>query len=171
VLAPTLYPFFRHTIPDVRLAVVRTLQSFMVVPSLAKDWVDVPFLCLLFQNLAVEENLNIREATLAAWKTALQVLNQSVSAIISQQLILQWYEIAMTPLGTPINTTVFYVPETSVDGERHNVDKPMLLQDLALVSMESILKARIAAVTGLAQLLVYWPDSVSPSTINDRSSH
>jgi TATA-binding protein-associated factor len=161
VLAPTLYPFFRHTIPNVRLAVVRTLQSFMVVSTLSKDWVNVPFLCLLFQNMAIEEHSDIRDATLAAWKTALQVLGQSMSTVISQQLVLQWYEISMTPLGAPINTASFYTPALSTDGERHNVDKHMLMQDLALVSMESIFKARIAASTGLAQLLVYWPDDVS----------
>jgi TATA-binding protein-associated factor len=132
----------------------------MVVPSLSKEWVHVPFLCLLFQNLAIEEQTDIREATLTAWKMALQTLGHDIHEVISQELVLQWYEISMTPLGTPINTTTFYTPAASMDGEKHNVDKHMVLQDLALVSMESIFKARIAASTGLAQLLVYWPEDV-----------
>ena len=41
--------------------------------------------------------------------------------------------------------------------ERHNVDKNMLAQDLSLVSAEVTLKARVAAATALAQLVVFWP--------------
>jgi TATA-binding protein-associated factor len=132
----------------------------MVVPTLSKEWVDASFLSLLFQNLAVEEQADIRAETLGTWRTALVVLGDAMTTVISQQLVLQWYEIAMTPLGTPINTASFYVPTMAMEGERHNVDKHMILQDLALVTMESIFKARIAAATGLAQVLVYWPEEV-----------
>ncbi|KDR81493.1 hypothetical protein GALMADRAFT_239466 [Galerina marginata CBS 339.88] len=162
-LAQTLFPFFRHTIPNVRLAVVKTLESFMMVPSLPKDWVAAPFICLLFQNLVCEERSDIRDVSLSAWQTALVLLSDSPGriSIITQQLILDWYGIMMTPLGVSIDVSAFYNPSLAVDGsippERHNVDKNMLTQDLSLITVEVTLKARIATATALAYLMVYWP--------------
>ena len=164
VLAPTLYPFFRHTIANVRLAVVKTLYSFMVVSSLSRDWIASPFLRLLLQNLVVEERADIRDATLLAWKTALGILNSSVEwmqAVVTPELLLEWYAIVMTPMGIPITTSAFFTPSLAEDAtERHNVDKNMLAQDLALVTVESVFKTRIAAATALAQLIVTWPEKV-----------
>ncbi|KAF9567569.1 hypothetical protein CPC08DRAFT_758154 [Agrocybe pediades] len=168
-LAQTLFPFFRHTIPNVRLAVVKTLTSFMIVPSLPTDWVATPFVRLLFQNLVSEERCDIRDATLLAWQTALGILSSSAGRmdnVVSQELILQWYETMMTPLGEAINVSTFYNPSPAQDGaipvERHNVDKHMLTQDLSLVSVEVTLKARIAAATALSYLMVYWPAEQNP---------
>ncbi|KAJ7632150.1 SNF2 superfamily chromatin remodeling protein [Roridomyces roridus] len=163
-LAPTLFPFFRHTIPNVRLAVVKTLASFMDVPMLPRDWITVPFLQLLFQNLIVEERADIRDASLAAWRTALTVLAAKqgwMDELITNQHILDWYAIMMTPLGVAIDPATFYRPSVETAGtaapERHNVDKNMLAQDPALITNEVTLKARVAAATALAQLIVFWP--------------
>ncbi|KDQ59577.1 hypothetical protein JAAARDRAFT_77653 [Jaapia argillacea MUCL 33604] len=162
-LAPTLFAFFRHTISNVRLAVVKTLASFMTVTSLPRDWVSAPFLRLLFQNLVVEERSDVRDATLSAWRTALSVLTSStgwLENVATQQLLLEWFAIVMTPLGVPIDTNTFYRPfDVDHDGgaERHNVDKNMLAQDLSLVTLEIVLKARVSAATALACLIVSWP--------------
>ncbi|KAF8654075.1 hypothetical protein AX16_003608 [Volvariella volvacea WC 439] len=168
-LAPTLFPFFRHTISNVRLAVVNTLHSFMMVPSLPKDWIAAPFLQLLFQNMIVEERPDVRQASFTAWHLALVNLADSpdlMQSIFSQALILQWYAIVMTPLGVPIDSSGFYYPTTPTGSdvaiERHNVDKNMLAQDLSLVSTEVILKARIVAATALAHIIVYWPANAQP---------
>ncbi|TFK42701.1 SNF2 superfamily chromatin remodeling protein [Crucibulum laeve] len=163
-LAETLFPFFRHTIANVRLAVVKTLASFMSVPSLPRDWISTPFLCLLFQNLIVEERSDIRSASLSAWRTALSIMSGSperMHSAITQQRILDWYAIMMTPLGVVIDITPFYHPATmegDVAPERHNVDKNMLAQDISLVPVEVTLKARVAAATSLAQLMMFWSD-------------
>ncbi|KAJ7090312.1 SNF2 superfamily chromatin remodeling protein [Mycena belliarum] len=171
-LAPTLFPFFRHTIPNVRLAVVKTLASFMAVPSLPRDWIDAPFLRLLFQNLVAEERSDVRDASLAAWRAALVVLASKpgwMDTVITQQLILEWYAIVMTPLGVAIDPTTFYRPSMETAGtaapERHNVDKNMLAQDPSLITNEVTLKARVAAATALAQLIVFWP--VNAQSIED----
>ncbi|KAG9318204.1 hypothetical protein JVU11DRAFT_284 [Chiua virens] len=164
-LAPTLFPFFRHTISNVRLAVVRTLSSFMTVSSLPRDWIATPFLCLLFQNLIVEERPDIRSASLSSWKTALEVISSTpglIKKMVKQQAVLDWYAVMMTPLGVPIDTSTFHHSTFAEDGtdvapERHNVDKNMLVQDLSLISTEMILQARIASATALAYLIVYWP--------------
>lgn len=167
-LAPTLFPFFRHTIPNVRLAVVNTLSSFMTVSSLPRDWIATPFLRLLFQNLIVEERSDIRSVSLSCWQTALEVISSTPGLIkrtVKQQVVLEWYAIMMTPLGVPIDTSTFHHPTFAEDGtdavpEKHNVDKNMLAQDLSLVSSELILQARITAATALAYLIVYWPPKV-----------
>lgn len=166
-LAQTLFPFFRHTIPNVRLAVVQTLHSFMTVVSLPKDWVTTPFIRLLFQNLICEERVDIRDASLSTWQTALSLLSNlpdRMEDVIPRQLILDWYATVMTPLGVAINVSTFYNPSLALDGvvppERHNVDKNMLTQDLSLISVEVILKARIATSTALAYLVVFWPAEV-----------
>ncbi|KAK0183900.1 SNF2 superfamily chromatin remodeling protein [Armillaria mellea] len=163
-LAPALFPFFRHTIVNVRLAVVETLCSFMMVPSLPRDWIDLAFLRLLFQNLVVEERTDIREATLKTWRLTLSVVTSMdqtlIVSMVTPPILLEWYAIIMTPIGVPIDPTTFYRTTEPMDGEnlpeRHNVDKNMLSQELGLVSIETTLKARIAAATASAQLIAFW---------------
>ncbi|KAG6818211.1 hypothetical protein H0H87_000116 [Tephrocybe sp. NHM501043] len=163
-LAPTLFPFFRHTIPNVRLAVVSTLSSFMAVSSLSREWIAAPFLRLLLQNLIVEERTDIRDASLAAWKTAVSIMAADpdwICRVVSQELILDWYAVVMTPLGVPVDTTRFHHTAIAADGEvapeRHNVDKNMLAQDPSLITPEVTLQARVSAATALAFLIPSWP--------------
>ncbi|EKM55940.1 uncharacterized protein PHACADRAFT_144887 [Phanerochaete carnosa HHB-10118-sp] len=164
-LAPTLFPFFRHTIPNVRLAVVKTLHSFMSVPSLPRDWLSVQFLQLLFQNMIVEEREDIRDATLAVWRLVLSILSAApgwLESLVPQARLLQWYGAMMTPLGTPIDVSAFYDPALAramdQGTERHNVDRNMIAQDLSLVSMETVIAARVAAATSMAYVTAVWPN-------------
>ncbi|KAH9038908.1 hypothetical protein EDB85DRAFT_2072591 [Lactarius pseudohatsudake] len=166
-LAPKLFPFFRHTIATVRLAVVETLHSFMNVASLPKGWVATPLLRLLFQNLIVEERTDVRDATVAAWNTAIELLRSQpgwMELVIASPQILEWFETVMTPMGSPIDASGFYDPlasenATQVATERHNVDKNMLTQDLTLVQPDTVWKARIAAGTAMACLIASWNSS------------
>ena len=167
-LASTLFPFFRHTIASVRLAVVKTLSAFMNVASLPRDWMAPPFLRLVFQNLIVEERSDIRDASLAAWRAAFSILAAipgRLEATIDHQLILEWYAVVMTPFGVAVDSSSFYHPSMATEGdvthERHNVDKNMLNQDLSLITTEVVLKARIASATALAYLITFWPSEVS----------
>lgn len=140
----------------------------MTVSSLPRDWIAPSFLRLLFQNLVVEERSDIRDATLTTWRTALSILSASsgwLENVVSQQLLLEWYAILMTPLGVAIDTLAFYHPTVAADGidaapERHNVDKNMLSQDLSLVSVEITIKARLAGAMALALLMAFWPTTV-----------
>lgn len=137
----------------------------MTVPTLPKDWISVNFLRLLFQNLIVEERSDVRDATLTAWRLVLTILAVTpgwMETLITQQVLLEWYAVIMTPLGLPLDASTFYDPTSTIDpGERHNVDKNMLAQDLSLVTVETVLKARIAAATALAYVVVFWPVTVS----------
>lgn len=168
-LAPMLFPFFRHTIPNVRLAVVKTLHSFMTVPSLSRDWITGEFLRLLFQNLIVEERMDIRAATLETWQIALSILSSThgwMESLLTTQVLLEWYAVLMTPLGMPLDITTFFDPLLNANAnghatERHNVDRNMIAQDLSLISVEIVLCARIAAGTALANVITFWPSPVS----------
>ena len=68
----------------------------------------------------------------------------------------------MTPIGQAINTKFLWKhseSEASATGV-YNIDKPILLGDLTLVSVEQVLNGRIAAASGLAALLSHWPAQV-----------
>ena len=156
---------------------IKTLHSFLKVNSLPRDWITAPFLRLLLQNLIVEEKAEIRDVTLATWRTAIRTLSSLTTDagalwleyIVSASLVLEWHEIVMTPLGTPIDTNKFFFP--SADGygssERHNIDRSMLNQDLSLVSQELILRGRITAATAIAILINSWPTMVSIRFVMD----
>ncbi|KAF9792249.1 SNF2 chromatin remodeling protein [Thelephora terrestris] len=168
-LSPTLFPFFRHTIAGVRLAVVNTLHSFMTVPTLSKEWVTEKFLRLLFQNLIVEERSDVRDATLATWNTALETLGSNygyLENLVTQQVLLEWYAVLMTPLGVPIDVSSFYRASSAADAdptaERHPIDKNMLAQDMGLVPIEIIWRARLVSAVALAKITALWPIQGAP---------
>jgi TATA-binding protein-associated factor len=54
-LVPCLLSFFRHTIRSVRLAVLRTISTFLSVPQLDKSWVNTALLQMVWQNMLLEE--------------------------------------------------------------------------------------------------------------------
>ncbi|EJD32652.1 hypothetical protein AURDEDRAFT_21242, partial [Auricularia subglabra TFB-10046 SS5] len=99
-LAPTLYPFFCHTIRNVRLAVVNTLHSFLTVPNFPRDWISQPFLCLLVQNFVVEEREDIRAATLQTWRTVVEIQDAALlQAFAPNPMLMVWFEIFLSPIG------------------------------------------------------------------------
>ncbi|KAI7862134.1 hypothetical protein BDF14DRAFT_1746376 [Spinellus fusiger] len=111
-LVPRLHPFFRHTITGVRLAVLNTLLTFLECGT-SSEWVDERVYRLVFQNLVVEEKPEVLKKTLKVWK------DLTMGGRVDQQLVLQgtanwlgsWFEIAMTPIGQPLDVaTHFYKP-------------------------------------------------------------
>ncbi len=161
-LIPLLYPFFRHTIPNVRLSVVNTLHNFLSVSSFPDEWIDPFMMRLLMQNLIVEDRLDVRDVTLRVWRLCIMKLNASPSRLqlTIGPLIRDWFTLIMAPLGTPMDVGLFYQPRSGVD-QGHNVDKNMVQQDLSLVSSETILRARVVACRALAIALAVWPIEVS----------
>jgi TATA-binding protein-associated factor len=170
-LAPTLFAFFRHTIANVRLQVITTLHSFLLVDELPKDWMSSAFLCLLFQNLLVEERALIREATLDIWKTSIHHLSRMenlLPTVISSPLISDWYALMLQPWGHALDENLFFhLPphgaQANLDHnkvqEKHNVDKAMLAQDIALITAEVIWESRIACAQAMGNLIAIWPSA------------
>ena len=58
-LVPLIYPFFRHTITSVRAAAVRAIQTFVGMRERVESWADERIFRLLFQNMVVEEKIDI----------------------------------------------------------------------------------------------------------------
>ncbi|KAI9495302.1 hypothetical protein BDB00DRAFT_870456 [Zychaea mexicana] len=111
-LVPRLYPFFRHTITGVRVAVLNTLLTFLECGT-AAEWLDERVYRLVFQNLVVEEKPPILEKTLAVWR------DLTIAGRVDTQLVLNgtqnwlgsWFEVAMTPIGQPLDVAQhFYKP-------------------------------------------------------------
>jgi TATA-binding protein-associated factor len=171
-LAPILFSFFRHTIPNVRLQVVTTLHAFLSVPDLPKDWISDIFLCLVFQNLILEERENVRAASFVLWKICIDILSQvenALQATVSSPLISDWFAIMLQPWGQALNSSLFRdnsahnngleMNGDSKAGERHNVDKAILAQDSSLVSPEVIWQARLASAGAMGYLIHQWPSA------------
>ena len=141
----------------------------MDVQSLSKDWITQPLLRLLFQNLIVEERSDVRDATVAAWRTSLSLLQLVPGRLqnsVTPELALEWSALVTTPMGVPIDTALFFNPIDAADPadasapERHNVDKNMLAQDLTLVLLDTIWLARIAAASAFGYLIYLWAPPV-----------
>jgi len=187
-LVPRLFSFFRHTIASVRLAVPQALLVFLSAGLASEsndDWLDARLFRFLFQNLIVEERVDVREATLTTWHAAVDRLGRStgglIAAAVERELadaLSPWLQLTLSPPGVPLDPALFLQAEPmgfAVAAEAkvgrtgrvhdaaggghlsHNVDKNMLAQDLSLVAVDDILKGRLAAAEAVASLVVRGP--------------
>jgi TATA-binding protein-associated factor len=189
-LAPTLFPFFRHTIPAVRLAVVHTLQTFLAscgkvgavkdeqgeqIPSLARDWITRPVFELLFQNLVLEERDDIRKATAQVWDVAIAQAGhlQPQSPVPEAEAEAEPTGLApllqevvynwLCMLATPIGealNSTYFFYPTQRGEEAHNVDKSAMQQDLSLIGLEVVYRGRLEAARAMGVLIAAWPAEV-----------
>lgn len=167
-LIPRLFPFVRHTISTVRLAVLNTILVFLNLASIDTAWVDDRLLRLLFQNLIVEERHDIREATTKVWMTCLDLAQSNLPRLVRNVSphISKWFTILDSPLGFAIDVSLFWSAKVSLSGQGgyvHNVDKAILAQDLSLISVESVMRGRVAGSVALGALIAAWPVEVSRS--------
>lgn len=128
---------------------------------------DAPLLRLLFQNLIVEDRLDVREATTKAWMKCLHLLEKDNSNRLVQVAsphISKWFTILNSPIGFAIDVSLFWSAKVSLSGQGgyvHNVDKAILAQDLSLVSVEAVMRGRVAGAVALGALIATWPVEVS----------
>ncbi|KAJ3329376.1 btaf1 RNA polymerase II, B-TFIID transcription factor-associated, 170kDa, partial [Kappamyces sp. JEL0680] len=106
-LVPHLFPFFRHAITSVRLAVLRTLASLTNLP-VPCSWITVDLLRLVFQNFVLEERKDVQAATLELWTSLIPSL---ASAGIVDDLVSPTLEILVAlcaaPIGLPLDQRLF----------------------------------------------------------------
>ncbi|QSL65406.1 hypothetical protein MERGE_002716 [Pneumocystis wakefieldiae] len=114
-LVPKLFPFLRHTITNVRKAVIKALLTFCNLENdKFESWIDGKALRLIFQNMLVEQNTEVLNLTLELWNTI-------VSSIKSDSDSLQFYtqysshllpttQLLMTPIGVPRHPYAMDVP-------------------------------------------------------------
>ena len=104
-LVPRLYPFLRHTITSVRSAVLRALQTFLLIGGdEASGWVNGRVLRLVYQNLLVERSdLNL-SLSLEVFKSLLMILAKARTLVeeIAQHAD-DMLALALHPIGTSRN--------------------------------------------------------------------
>ena len=140
------------------------------------DWMFDRFFSLLFQNLVLEDRSDIRAVTFDALIAAVTEVNQNGGLDVTVGCNLEdWYEIAMTPIGLPLDSSLFVRAGKGSSG--YNVDKPVLAGDVSLVPIEKMLETRISAAKALAFLRKFdMKDDVSDvgllrKAIMSRSAH
>lgn len=118
-LVPRLYPFLRHTITNVRTAVLRALQTFLDIRDTStKGWVDGKILRLVYQNLIVERNDSTLNLSLQVWQILLETLVEQGTSRFSSEFLSIYYDLfclAIQPIGTyrnpiPIDTSHLMKP-------------------------------------------------------------
>ncbi|GAA6059472.1 hypothetical protein JCM10212_005411 [Sporobolomyces blumeae] len=175
-LIPRLFPFFRHTITSVRHAVLNTIHVFLVLSTLdASTWIDARLYKLLFQNLVLEERPEIRAASHDAFSRCLSVATGSGEKLAAltrevSPLLPTWFAILRSPIGVPLNPAWFWSARESLAGPNvgvvYNVDRPMLNQDLALVSPDVVLRGKTGAAKAVGELMSVWPTELVEPTFS-----
>jgi TATA-binding protein-associated factor len=171
-LVPQLYPFFRHAIASVRLAVLRsliTLTHLSLESNTSSTWIKNDLIRLLFQNFVLEERSDVLDLSLALWAQLCKLIsNESIDDDLLNTLVTSTlpvlYGLLMSPIGTPIDPRLC-ISYTSGTGSirRGGVgvsglnippqDRAMMNQDLIVVSVENVMKGRLAGASAIGQLV------------------
>lgn len=118
VLVPRLYPFLRHTITSVRLAVLKALMTFAKLDAeSSQGWLNGRLLRLIFQNLLVERDPETLGTSFELWTALVGSLAQN-SAVLAMEFsshIAPLMELSLHPIGVqrnpiPMNATLFLKP-------------------------------------------------------------
>ncbi|KAK6457159.1 transcriptional accessory protein [Scheffersomyces xylosifermentans] len=103
-LVPRLFPFLRHSITNVRKAVLRTIIEFLSIsdPN-TKTWINSKALRLLFQNLLVEQNSDVLSLSITVYENFISEIDSNKEIIQSMDTLFEeQYQPLLTLLMTPI---------------------------------------------------------------------
>ncbi|KAI9328933.1 SNF2 family N-terminal domain-containing protein [Obelidium mucronatum] len=164
---PRLYPFFRHAITSVRVAVLKTILSLLDILTAADGassscaWITPELLRLVFQNFILEDRKDIVGLTLNLWTQLLNFMGKvQKRALLFLPCIESWFTLLMTPIGSPLDLSLFYDYSLGRKGGSGggglNVsiqDQAMVQQDLHVVDEQDVLRGRLSAATGVGRLL------------------
>lgn len=148
---------------------LNTILVFLALPSISHSWADSRLLRLLFQNLVVEDRLDVRNATAQAWDKCLALGDEKKLVQDAQPFVENWWSILMSPIGFAMDPSLFWSAKVSLSGQKgfvHNVDKAILAQDLSLVSVEAIMRGRVAGAIAFGSLISTWPLAVRSASCN-----
>ncbi|KAK0392833.1 hypothetical protein NLU13_2327 [Sarocladium strictum] len=129
LLVPRLYPFLRHTITSVRLAVLKALLTFANLDAEASQgWLNGRILRLIFQNLLVERDRDTLNMSLELWTALVRRLAENPKSLAEEfaphvdplmQLTLHPIGISRQPI--PMNAGLFQKPS----GGSYSVSVPV----------------------------------------------
>ena len=117
-LVPRLYPFLRHTITSVRLAVLKALMTFANLGAeTSQGWLTGRILRLVFQNILVERDQETLSTSMALWSALVQSLAQN-PVILADEFephLDAMMESTLHPIGVsrhpiPMNAGLFLKP-------------------------------------------------------------
>ena len=118
LLVPRLYPFLRHTITSVRLAVLKALMTFVNLGAeTSQGWLNGRILRLIFQNILVERDQETLNMSMDLWTALVRSLG-STPEILADEFgahIAPLMELTLHPIGVsrnpiPMNATLFQKP-------------------------------------------------------------
>ncbi|KAI1180048.1 hypothetical protein F4777DRAFT_358909 [Nemania sp. FL0916] len=117
LLVPRLYPFLRHTITSVRLAVLKALMTFVNLGEDSHGWLDGKILRLIFQNILVERDLETLKMSIQLWAALVKCMARK-----PEKLALEFaphidalMQLTLHPVGVPrhpipMNGSLFQKP-------------------------------------------------------------
>jgi TATA-binding protein-associated factor len=101
VLIPRLFPFLRHTIRTVRMAVLRALRTFLgIKQQKGTAWISARAVRLIFQNVLFEQVEDIRELSLSVWTDLISSVPRSELQSMYRESLRQTSSLLFTPIGT-----------------------------------------------------------------------
>lgn len=118
ILVPRLYPFLRHTITSVRLAVLKALMTFANLDAeSSQGWLNGRLLRLVFQSLLVERDPETLETSFELWTALVKSLARSPATLAMEfaSHVAPLMELSLHPIGVqrnpiPMNATLFLKP-------------------------------------------------------------
>ncbi|KAI0902573.1 hypothetical protein F4806DRAFT_491044 [Annulohypoxylon nitens] len=117
LLVPRLYPFLRHTITSVRLAVLKALMTFVNLGVESQGWLDGRILRLIFQNILVERDQETLNMSMELWTALVKCLAkdpenlaQEFSSHIDALMQLTLHPVGVSRHPLPMNGTLFVKP-------------------------------------------------------------
>lgn len=130
-LVPRLFPFLRHSITNVRKAVLRTILEFLSInDKLTKKWITEKTLRLMFQNLLLEQNTEVLDLSKQVYLKLLIEVNSNDSLLNMTYYFGNHFQPLLTLLMTPIgiarhnyqmNTNLIMKPSGHVVGSPDNI--------------------------------------------------
>ncbi|BFZ55825.1 TATA-binding protein-associated factor mot1 [Savitreella phatthalungensis] len=98
-LVPLLYPFLRHTITGVRRSVVRALTTLVEADrDNASSWIDLRCVRLVYQNLLVEQQSEVLNASVKLFELYCNCLGDRAAGVIGS-FTTSLIDLAVTPIG------------------------------------------------------------------------
>lgn len=107
LLVPRLYPFLRHTITSVRLAVLKALMTFVHIDNeTSQGWLNGRILRLVFQNMIVERDRETLSASLDLWSSLVRCLAKADPAALALEFhshVDAMMQLTLHPIGVSRN--------------------------------------------------------------------
>jgi TATA-binding protein-associated factor len=104
VLIPRLFPFLRHTIRTVRLAVLRTLRTLLSIKQeRGTSWISARAMRLIFQNVLFEQADQVRDLSLQVWTELLSSISANELQSMFHESLHPVASLLFTPIGTSRN--------------------------------------------------------------------